>query len=125
MGSVGVKHIPTDKSRQQVEMLSGYGVPQLDISIIMDMDDVTLRKHYRKELDLGKAKANAKIGQTLFQQAVAGNFKAAQFWARCQMGWKEKSSIEITGADGAPLSVQVINYAGIKASDLQPPEEQE
>lgn len=81
---------PTDEQRKNVEAMSGYGVPQTDIAIILDIAPKTLRLHFRRELDVGLAKANAKIGQTLFQQATGGNTAAAIFWAKARMGWREK-----------------------------------
>lgn len=99
---------PTDEQRKNVEAMSGYGVPQDDIACILDIDTKTLRKHFRRELDQGMAKANAKIGQTLFNQAVGGNVPAAIFWAKARMGWREKQEadadvgVTITVTGGLP-----------------------
>ena len=94
---------PTDVDRRQVEAMSGFGVPHDDIACILDIDPKTLRKHCRRELDLGMAKANAKIGQTLFQQATNGNIAAAIFWAKSRMGWREKHELQVTGPNGGPI----------------------
>ena len=85
------KFEPTDEERQYVESLSGFGVPQEDISLVVrdGIDAKTLRKYFAKELRVGKVKANAKVGQSLYQQAVKGNMTAAIFWAKTQMGWRE------------------------------------
>jgi hypothetical protein len=88
---------PTDEQRKNVEAMSGYGVPQDDIACILDIAPKTLRLHFRRELDVGIAKANAKIGQTLFQQATGGNTAAAIFWAKARMGWREKAEAEVDG----------------------------
>ena len=61
------------------------------------IDADTLKKHFKEELRTAKIKANAKIGGTLFNQAINGNTSAAIFWAKTQMGWKEKSEIEHSG----------------------------
>lgn len=89
---------PTDNERKQVEALSGYGVPQDKIAnLIRDgIDKVTLLKHFRAELDRGLAKADAKIAETLFQQAVGGNISALIFWAKSRMGWSEKTHVDVT-----------------------------
>ena len=74
-----------------MKALSGYGVPQEDIAIHMDMDAKTLRKHYRRELDRGTIEANAKVAQTLFTMAtVDKNVAAAIFWMKARGGWREK-----------------------------------
>jgi hypothetical protein len=94
--------VPTDKERAQVEAMAGYGVPQDDIACILGIDAKTLRLRYRHELDVGIAKANAKIGQTLFQKAVNGDTASLIFWAKARMGWSEKQVIENTGPNGGP-----------------------
>jgi hypothetical protein len=85
------RHSPTEEERRTVKALSGYGVPQEDIAIHMDMDAKTLRKHYRRELDRGTIEANAKVAQTLFTMAtVDKNVAAAIFWMKARGGWREK-----------------------------------
>ena len=61
---------PTEEDRRTVKALSGYGVPQEDIAIHMDVDAKTLRKHFRRELDRGTIEANVKVAQTLFNIAT-------------------------------------------------------
>jgi hypothetical protein len=87
---------PTDDERKLVEQMCAVGIPHEGIaSVVRDgIDDKTLRKHFRRELDTAKTKANAKIGGTLFNKAVNGDTTAAIFWAKTQMGWKETSVIE-------------------------------
>lgn len=98
-------HAPTPEQRAVVKTMSGYGVPQDDIAVVLDIDPKTLRKFYRRELDLGVAQANARIGETLFKQAVGGNTTAAIFWAKVRMGWTEKSAVEITGRISMPVEM--------------------
>ena len=87
---------PTDDERKLVEQMCAVGIPHEGIaSVVRDgIDDKTLRKHFRRELDTAKTKANAKIGGTLVNKAVNGDTTAAIFWAKTQMGWKETSVIE-------------------------------
>ena len=80
-----------------VKSLSGYGVPQEDICHIIDVSKPTLHKHYRREIDVGFAQANAKVGQSLYNQAVGGNTSAAIFWMKARAGWREKIEHEHTG----------------------------
>jgi hypothetical protein len=92
----GKLFVPTDNERVQVESMAGYGVPQEQIACVIrdGIDADTLAKHFRKELKQGKAKASAKIGQTLYQKAINGDTTAAIFWAKTQMGWKEVNRLE-------------------------------
>lgn len=101
------EHKPTSRNRKQAEALAGYGVPQEDIARLLGITEPTLRKHYRDDLDRGMAKANARIGQSLFRMASTGNVTAAIFWAKTRMGWKETQNLEVTGKDGAALPVVV------------------
>lgn len=96
---------PTDAERKQVEALSGYGLPIDQIgALIRDGISVdTLRAHFSSELVSGKSKANAKVGQTLFQKVMAGDTTAAIWWSKTQMKWAETQKHEHTGADGAPI----------------------
>jgi hypothetical protein len=98
---------PTDEERKLVEQMSAVGIPQSNIAMVLrdGIDDKTLRKHFRKELDTAATKANAKIGGTLFNKAVNGDTSAAIFWAKTRMGWKETSVQEHQG--GVSVNVQL------------------
>jgi hypothetical protein len=39
------EHVPDDRSRQMVEVLSGFGIPQDKIADVIGVDGKTLRKH--------------------------------------------------------------------------------
>jgi len=90
--------VPTDEERKLVESMSGFGVPFAQISALVrgGIDEDTLNKHFKAELVQGKAKANAKVGQTLFQKATQGDTSAAIWWSKTQMGWKETKEVELT-----------------------------
>jgi len=102
----GKKLVPTDEERKQVEAMSGYGVPFASIAALIrgGIDEDTLNKHFGKELAQGKARAMAKVGQSLFQKATSGEDTTAAIWyTKTQMGWKDTSRVEHTGTDGAPI----------------------
>ena len=82
---------PTDEERKMVETMSGYGVPFAQIAALTGggIDEDTLNKHFKRELVQGKAKANSKVGQTLYQKATGGDTSAMIWWSKTQMGWKE------------------------------------
>jgi len=99
-------HKPTDESRRMVESTSGLGLPHEQIAILVGIDDKTLRKYYRHELDMGKAKANGQIAKTLFSKATGGDTTALIWWTKTQMRWAETVKQEITGADGQDLVIK-------------------
>ena len=109
------EHIITDESRKMVESTSGLGLPHEQIAILVGIDDKTLRKHYRAELDMGKAKANGQIAKTLFSKAVGGDTTSLIWWTKSQMRWSETVRNEMTGADGKELT-------GIQVTFVKPNE---
>jgi DNA-binding XRE family transcriptional regulator len=106
-------HEPTKATRDTVQMHTMVGTTQADIARIIGIDEKTLRKYYRNELDLAKARANATIGGALFNKAKAGDTTAMIFWMKTQAGWKAAKDdepdqqqqaiqtvrIEVVGAD--------------------------
>src|SRR5436309_2523378 len=88
---------PTEDQRRTVEKLSGLGLPQSDIAAGIGVDDKTLRKHFRAELDMGAAKANSEVAEFLFNAASgkrgegSAAITTAIFWAKTRMRWKEVS----------------------------------
>ncbi len=98
-----LEHVPTDKTREQVLSASGLGLPQLQIAALIGISDVTLRKHYEKELAVGKATASAQIAKSLYNKAVAGDTTAAIWWTKAQMGWGETNTTKVGNIDGTPL----------------------
>jgi hypothetical protein len=104
---------PTDEERKLVEQMCAVGIPQESIALVVrdGIDDKTLRKHFRRELDTSKIKANAKVGGALFNKAMAGDTSAAIFWAKTQMGWKEIQQIDTN------VSVKKVERVIVDASD--------
>ena len=106
-------HQPTEKTRAEIIALRSYGVPIKEVAAYIGIDDKTLYKYYRKELENSAIKANANVGKFLYQaasgQAIAQGashgdcVRAAMFWAKTRMGWKETNVQEHTGANGKPL----------------------
>jgi hypothetical protein len=106
-------HAPTDATRQTVQLHTMVGTTQADIARVLEIDEKTLRKYYRDELDLAKAKANATIGGALFNQAKSGDTAAMIFWMKTQAGWRERKDINHTSEDGS-----MTPKAGIDTSKL-------
>lgn len=115
-GSGRPAFIPTDDERKQVEALSGYGLPQDQIGVLIrgGIDTDTLRKHFSQELISGKAKANGQIGKTLFQKAMGGDTAAMIWWSKSQMRWAETQKHEHTGADGGEVVIRTVQRTIVK-----------
>ena len=112
--TVGRKpHEPTEKTKAEVAALVSYGVPVKQVAAYIGIDDKTLAKYYREIMDEAMAKAHGQVGRYLFQGASgalldkgashADCLRAAMFYAKTQMGFKETDRVEQTGADGGPI----------------------
>jgi len=89
-------HAPSKESRQLVQLHATIGTPQKVIADILDIDDKTLTKYYRAELDQAMARANASVGGALFNKATKGDTAAMIFWMKTRAGWREKLEVEQT-----------------------------
>jgi len=85
-------HVPTNETRNLVESLSGFGIPQDEIARLLGIDPKTLRFHYADQIELGTIKATAKVAQNLFTMAckpTREGLSAAIFWLKVRAGWSE------------------------------------
>lgn len=97
-------HEPSKESRQLVQLHATIGTPQKVIADIIGIDDKTLAKYYREELDQAMARANAAVGGALFNKAKGGDTAAMIFWMKTRAGWREKQDVNLTSDDG-PLTI--------------------
>lgn len=104
------EHKPNEKTKATVESASGLGLPHEQIADLIGISDVTLRKHYPTELGVGKAKASAKIANSLFNKAVGGDTTAMIWWTKAQMRWSETVKQELSGQDGSPILHKVYKW---------------
>lgn len=88
------------------------GTPQEDIARVLDIDPKTLRLHYRDELDLATAKANATIGGALFNKARGGDTTAMIFWMKTRAGWREKTEIDFGLQEDTPINSLIAKVLG-------------
>jgi hypothetical protein len=89
-------HEPTQATREVVKLHALVGTRQEVIADILEIDEKTLRKYYREELDQSLSKANAAIGGALFNKAKSGDTSAIIFWLKTRAGFREKQDIDVT-----------------------------
>lgn len=102
-------HKPTDENRVQVETLASLGMPQDEIAAYIGISKPTLAKHYPEELKISAIKANARVGEFLYTMASGRALdhgatygecsRAAMFWAKTRMGWRETNNLDHTSSD--------------------------
>ncbi len=102
---------PSDENRAMVQGMVGLGIRRADLAALMAITQKTLRKHFRKELEVGDAMVVYTVGKSLYLAATTahkghphGNVAAQMFFLRCRAGWKETSRHEMTGPDGEPIA---------------------
>ena len=93
------KYKPTEADRYTVRSMAATGFAHTSISNclgISGIDEKTLRKHFRHELDTAADKANAAVANKAYQMAIAGDPPAATFfWLKCRAGWKETDRLDL------------------------------
>lgn len=85
-------HQPTNERRKMVESMSAVGASQAEICLILDIDEKTLRKHYRREIDTGATRANMAVAENFFKvctakEDTAAKVSAQKFWLERRNGW--------------------------------------
>lgn len=121
------EHIPTPQTRAEVAALKSFGVPLEDISAYIGIDRKTLSKHYRAEIDTAQVKADAAVAKFLYGTASGRALKdgatysdcvrAAMFWAKTRMGWRETQELNHTSTDGTMSPTRIELVAPPKSDD--------
>lgn len=130
---------PKEEQRAQVETLSGLGLRFEEIAILIDNPDTgrpidvdTLKRHFRLELERGIPKANSMVAQSLYKRAIdplggSGSVTAGIFFAKCRMGWKETTVVQVEDKSGvlvAPAAAspqEWIQQAKARTDDAKDP----
>jgi len=112
-------HDPTPQSRAEVSALKSFGVPQEQIATYIGIDAKTLRKHYSDELATAQTKADATVARFLYNAAsgkavdhgasYSDCVRAAMFWAKTRMQWRETNHHDVTSSDGSmsPTKIEI------------------
>lgn len=101
-------HKPTDLTRGQVEFAAAIGVTHENIARELGITTDTLVKHYGDELSLGRDRINTKIASALADKALSGDTTAMIFWLKTRARWQETAKVELSGADGGPMTVKIV-----------------
>lgn len=90
-------HEPDEVTESVVEALAMTGHTQEEISDIIGISPVTLRKHYREILDQAKVVADAQVVQAAFQMAASGEKPSmTRYWLNCQANWESTQNVDVT-----------------------------
>jgi hypothetical protein len=118
---------PTDEQRKNVEVMVSIGIPEEQICLfVRDRRDKpicrnSLRKHFKKELETGATKLNAKVGHfmvaTIFGTKPPDGFtpikdervrgRLGELFLKARLGWRETDSNQHEGLkEKRPMDVQ-------------------
>ncbi|MEB3045646.1 helix-turn-helix domain-containing protein [Rhizobium mulingense] len=78
--------------RRLVQALASQGIPQSEICRVLDISEKTLRRAYRRQLDVGAARLQAALVGHLLRLAAGTDdlaLKAIIFLLRSRFGWSE------------------------------------
>ena len=118
---------PTEEQRRNVEIMTGLGIPQTDICLMVrgpkgkPINKRTLEKHFRKEIDTGAANLRSQVGNFMItvikgsepppgfapirDEKVRGSL--IELFAAAQLNWRKTVRTEhanATGPDGKPVA---------------------
>ena len=95
-----IDYTPNPDHRRLVESTSGIGLPYNEIASLINVDEETLFEHYRREIEIGQAKANGQIAKTIYNKALDGDSSSLRLWTENQA--KLKRNV------GRPLGTKMI-----------------
>lgn len=104
------RYKPTPADRNTVLSMAAQGFRHEEIAMCLGdhgIDDKTMRRHFRRELDTAATMANATIGGVVFNKAKTGDLGACCFWLKCRAGWREVNALELSGPNGKRVQVDV------------------
>jgi hypothetical protein len=113
-------HSPTPQQRAEVMALKSFGVTLEDIAGYIDVDRKTLSKYYADEIRTAQTKADASVAKYLYNAASGQALKAgashsdcvraAMFWAKTRMGWRETADVNLRSEDGSmsPTRIEIV-----------------
>jgi hypothetical protein len=123
---------PTEEQRRNVEIMTGLGIPQTDICLMVrgpkgkPISLMTLEKHFRKEIDTGAANLRTRVGNFMISVIMGSEplpgFKPItdekvgsllELFAAAQLNWRKTVRQEHANADGKPF-VYVANKTDAK-----------
>lgn len=133
-------YVPTDKDRLTVRVMVAGGILHNAIADVLGISHVTLRKHFRREIDTASAEIGAQVVSSLItmaigrpgrpetenapaQPAIPPNFNAAKWYSQARMGWTETIKVD----DGKPADtpmrviVELVGEAAAPRADQSAP----
>lgn len=103
---------PTPADRATVKNLAAVGIPHSEIAKCIGsygISEPTLRKHFRRELDLSLNEVKALAMSALVKGLKKGDAWAVCFFLKCKAGFRETSAHEISTPTPAVQIVKIVS----------------
>jgi hypothetical protein len=99
-------YVPADKDRLTVKVMVAGGIEQDKIAAVIGVSRPTLRKYFRREIDVGAAEVGARVVASLIQMATTGkNVHAAKWYTQARLGWSERLIVADGDANVDPTTL--------------------
>lgn len=109
-------HQPTPFTRNQVTMMTAYGIQQKVQARLLGIHEETLRRLYADELELGRDRANIAVAGELFQMAMSPRHSLTKLQAinkwlgtRHREAFADVTKHEHSGPEGKPIETDNVN----------------
>lgn len=82
--------VPKDEHRRIVKIMAGFAIPQQQIALALEISDRTLRKHFKRELQISAAQVHAQLAGNLLRLSNGSDgtaLKATLEGLRMRFGW--------------------------------------
>lgn len=105
-------HVPTSETRAEVVSLKSFGITHDEIAGYLGIDEKTLVKYYKEELNKSLIRANAAVARVLYEKAVKERETAAVlFWLKTRAGWREMDKLGAQLIDTVNELAKTMNIA--------------
>jgi hypothetical protein len=84
----------TNEQRKLVESMSGLGLPDEEIALLVGVEEDQLRTDFSHELAVGQAKANGQVSKAIFNSALAGDVTSQKLWVQKRGRGRPKGSFK-------------------------------
>jgi len=98
------RFVATEEQRRLVAALRSCGWSQENISLATKLPRTTLNRHFAKEMETGEMSIKSKISHNIIEGAMNGDRTLMIFYAKTQMGWKDRASIGFEDDKGQPIN---------------------
>lgn len=92
----------TDEMLSKIEMMAGWGLARAQIAAVLGFSETTLirkkvdEKRVSDALEAGKAKAQGRVGKSLFERAVEGDVAAIRWYEMTRAGRTAEARLQQT-----------------------------